>query len=101
MLEAAGLTVVGEADDGRSALDMVGPLRPDLVLLDMHLPDANGVDLVAALRATGGHCEVVLISSRPLAGAGSCARRSGAAGFLAKEDLSGPALEELLGAVRG
>ncbi|GHC86812.1 transcriptional regulatory protein [Nocardiopsis terrae] len=49
-----GFTVVGEAGTGAEALDMVARSRPDLVLLDIYLPDMNGIEVLRALRASGG-----------------------------------------------
>jgi two-component system CitB family response regulator len=49
-----GFTVVGEAGTGAEALEMVARLRPDLVLLDIYLPDMNGIDVLRTLRAPGG-----------------------------------------------
>lgn len=63
-LEAEGFDVVGEADTGASALDAVARLRPDVVLLDVQLPDMTGFDVAARLSANGGGQAVVLASSR-------------------------------------
>ena len=49
LLELEGFDVIGEAADGASALAEVERLRPDLVLLDVQLPDASGLDLVPLL----------------------------------------------------
>jgi DNA-binding NarL/FixJ family response regulator len=93
LLEAEGFVVVGEADDGESAFAAVERLGPELVLLDVQLPDLDG--FAVADRLAGGPV-VVLISSRS---ADSYRRRlavSSARGFLAKSDLSGAALTALL-----
>ena len=49
LLESEGFEVVGEAQDGASALTAAADLRPDLVLVDVHLPDFNGFDVAARL----------------------------------------------------
>ena len=53
LLEAEGYEVVGEAEDGQSALRAVEELRPDVVLLDVQLPDIDGIEVAARLTANG------------------------------------------------
>jgi DNA-binding NarL/FixJ family response regulator len=93
MLEAGGFEVVGEADDGQAALDASGDLVPDLVLLDVQLPDASGIDLAGRLSANGGPA-VILTSSRPADQLDL--NSSGALGFIPKEELTASAISELL-----
>ncbi|HZR95925.1 MAG TPA: response regulator transcription factor [Gaiellaceae bacterium] len=97
LLEADGFDVVGEAEDGASALRAVDELRPELVLLDVQLPDLDGFEV--ARRLTGGSFRpaVVLVSSRDGADFGALVERSGARGFIPKAELSGAALSALLG----
>jgi DNA-binding NarL/FixJ family response regulator len=94
LLELDGFEVVGEAEDGASALALVRRLKPDLVLLDVMLPDRNGFEIAAELAESGS--KIVLISSRGKADFGPRARESGALGFIAKEQLSRAAISELL-----
>jgi DNA-binding NarL/FixJ family response regulator len=94
LLELEGWTVVGEAADGANAVATVERVRPDLVLLDVALPDVTGFDV--AERLTGGSARIVLVSSRDRADFGGRVRRSGAVGFIAKDELSGAALNALL-----
>jgi DNA-binding NarL/FixJ family response regulator len=96
LLEAEGFEVVGEAEDGESALDAVRSLRPDLVLLDVQLPGIDGFEVTRRLRANGGAPAVILVSSRDCRDYGTLAEESGALGFVAKAELSGEALEALL-----
>lgn len=96
LLEGEGYEVVGEAVDGGAALDAARELRPDLVLLDVQLPDLDGFEVAARLTADGDAPEVVLVSSRDGTDYGSLADRSGARGFIPKSQLSGAAIEELL-----
>jgi len=96
LLEAAGWDVVGEAADGRSAVDGASSLRPDVVLLDVGLPDLDGFEVTAALRHTGSASTVVLMSSRDARSYGPRIAASGAAGFLPKDELSGTALAAIV-----
>jgi CheY-like chemotaxis protein len=95
-LAAEGYVVVGEAGDGASALAEVRRLRPDVVLLDIQLPDLDGFDVTEQLMLDPDPPEVVLISSREQRDYGDRIASSGARGFTAKENLSGAALESLL-----
>ena len=94
LLELAGYDVVGEAGDGSSALALVRELEPELVLLDIALPDMSGFDVAEAL--AGGRSAIVLVSSRAAADLGKRATRSGARGFIPKDHLSEEALRELV-----
>jgi DNA-binding NarL/FixJ family response regulator len=96
LLEAEGFDVVGEAEDGESALLAAAELRPELVLLDVQLPDLNGFEVAARLTDGGGPA-VVLVSSRDGSDYGPLVARSGARGFIPKAELSGAALTALLG----
>ena len=95
MLEAEGFEVVGEAADGESALAATASLRPELVLLDVSLPDLDGFEVTQRIVAAGGP-PVVLTSSRDRADYGDCVDYCGARGFVQKADLSGSALTALL-----
>ncbi|MFP5361939.1 MAG: response regulator transcription factor [Thermoleophilia bacterium] len=97
LLQADGYEVVGEATDGQTGLAAICELRPDIVLLDVRLPDMDGFDLADRL-ATGGCSSALVVTSSsddPLypERATSC----GARGFVAKHDVCGPALDRLLG----
>ena len=96
MLEADGYSVVGEAADGSSALAAARELRPDLVLLDVQLPDIDGFDVAARLTGNDDSPVVILVSSRDSSDFGPLVSGSGARGFISKGDLSGAAIAELL-----
>lgn len=96
LLEADGFVVVGEAEDGRTALEQALRLSPDLILLDIQLPDIDGFAVAKALERKGSRAKIILTSSRDGADFGARIAESGALGFVAKEDLSGAALDKLL-----
>jgi DNA-binding NarL/FixJ family response regulator len=96
VLAAAGFDVVGDAGDGSSALRLAAELSPDVVLLDVQLPDLDGFGVAAQLRLATHPPAVVFISSRSRSDYGGMVERSGVRGFLDKADLSGPKLRELL-----
>ena len=96
LLEAEGFDVVGEAQDGRSAIEKSEELAPDLVLLDVQLPDINGFEGASRVTDGDGGPAVILISSRDGRDFGPLVTSSGARGFVAKADLSGERLRALL-----
>jgi DNA-binding NarL/FixJ family response regulator len=96
-LEAEGFEVIGEAEDGRTALSAVERLGPDVVLLDVQLPDMNGFEVCEELRRRNGNAPaVILVSSRDGADYGELITASGALGFVPKAELSGAAVSALL-----
>jgi DNA-binding NarL/FixJ family response regulator len=96
VLEADGYEVVGEAADGASALSSSRELRPDVILLDVQLPDFDGFEVLRRLTGDGHHPAVVLVSTRDASDYGRRIAASGARGFISKADLSGPTLRGLL-----
>ena len=98
VLERDGWTVVGEAADGRSGLAAAAALAPDVVLLDIGLPDIDGFDVAERLASAGAADapSVVLISSRDRADYGDRLPRSRAAGFVTKDELDGRTLRSLV-----
>ena len=95
LLEAEGFVVVGEAANGQEALALTGELAPDLVLLDIQLPDIDGFVVAGELRKRGERAAIVLTSSRDAGDYGSAIAESGARGFVPKGDLSGAAIAAL------
>jgi DNA-binding NarL/FixJ family response regulator len=95
LLEADGFDVVGEAADGESAIFAVKRLQPQLVLLDVQLPDLDGFQVAARLAEAGESPAVVLTSNR---GASSYRRRLAQCSlpFIPKSELSGEALAALV-----
>jgi DNA-binding NarL/FixJ family response regulator len=92
LLEAGGFDVVGEAEDGSSALAAARRLQPEVVLLDVLLPDMSGLAVAEALAGDSHHPRVVLVSSRSASELGAELEKSPAAGFLTKSELTAEAL---------
>jgi len=96
LLEMQGYEVVGEAEDGVSAITLVRSVKPQVVLLDIRLPDIDGFEVTRRLTHEGSDATVVLVSSRDAADFGGQLASCGAQGFIAKADLSATALEAVL-----
>jgi DNA-binding NarL/FixJ family response regulator len=97
LLEAEGFAVVGEAADGDEAMAAVERLRPQVVLLDIQLPDLDGFAVAERLAAVRDPPRVVLISSREATAYGPRLAAAAAQGFIPKRELSGSALAALVG----
>jgi DNA-binding NarL/FixJ family response regulator len=96
LLESEGFEVVGEAADGASAIEAAKTLQPDVVLLDIMLPDIDGFEVAAALVANGSPAAIVLTSSHDPRDFGKLIEESGARGFISKAELSAQTLKEFL-----
>ena len=97
VLESAGdIEVVGEAGDGRTALEQAAALRPDVVLMDVRMPNLNGIDATARLVEARPEARVLILTTFDLDEYAFAALRAGASGFLLKD----VAPVDLIGAVR-
>jgi DNA-binding NarL/FixJ family response regulator len=96
MLEAGGFEVAGEAADGAGARRASAELRPDVILLDVQLPDADGLELAGELTAEERAPAVVLTSSRAAEELGNGLESSAARGFVPKDELTAASVRELL-----
>ncbi len=96
LLEAEGFDVVGEAGDGDSALAKSAALAPDLILLDVQLPDIDGFEVATRVTGRAGAPAVILTSSREATDFGPLVEASGARGFVPKAELCGATLRALL-----
>jgi DNA-binding NarL/FixJ family response regulator len=96
LLEAEGFDVVAEAANGHEAIAAAERLQPDVVLLDVQLPDLDGFEVAGRLAALGVRSQVVLTSSRAAAEYGSLVTEAPTRAFIPKSELSGAALTGLL-----
>src|SRR6266540_1664382 len=98
LLEREGLTVVGTADTGDDAVEKVRRLAPVVALVDIHLGEESGFDVVRRiLQGQGDHTRAILISSYPPEDFADLIAESPAAGFVSKSHLSAAAILEILG----
>lgn len=97
LLEDGGFEVVGEAEDAGTAVAAVDALRPDVVLLDVLLPDASGLTVARELATWASPPAVVLTSSRSEADLGPALHEVSARGFVPKAKLSPTVLQGLVG----
>jgi DNA-binding NarL/FixJ family response regulator len=97
LLQLEGFEVVGEAADAQSALDAIRRLRPNVVLLDIQLPDLDGFEVARRLAQAGDPPAIVLVSSRDRSAYRRRLAESSARGFITKTDLSGASLAALVG----
>jgi len=95
LLEADGFAVVGEAATGEEAVALCLDLHPQLVVLDVQLPDLDGFEVARRLHAANGGAAIVLTSSRDRSDYGSLIADSPALGFVPKGELSRAALDAL------
>lgn len=101
LLAADGYDVVGVAVDGQDAVDSVRRQHPEIVILDVALPDLDGFAVAERLRALPDPPAVVLVSSRDWSDLERRIAECGACGFLAKDDLSGAEVAALVRAAAG
>jgi DNA-binding NarL/FixJ family response regulator len=96
LLESEGFAIVGDAATAQQAVDLARALEPDIVLLDIQLPDHDGFWVADELAALAWKPAVVLISSRAAAASGDRLATVPARGFIAKGALSGATLAALV-----
>jgi CheY-like chemotaxis protein len=98
LLEADGFVIAGEAADGQTAIAVADALAPDLVLLDIHLPDLDGFAVCARLSIREHPPIVVLTSSRDVSAYRRRLAVSSARGFITKDELTGAGLSAMVDA---
>ncbi|HVI56008.1 MAG TPA: response regulator transcription factor [Luteibacter sp.] len=92
----AGMSVVGEAADGRNAIDSFDALRPDVTVVDLELPDMDGVELIKAIRRKAPTSRIVVLTNVGGDGPARLALRAGVQGYLLKTSVA----TDLIGAIR-
>jgi DNA-binding NarL/FixJ family response regulator len=90
------IELVGEASNGAEAISEYARLQPDLVLMDLQMPDMSGVDAIAAIRAEAPDARIIVLTTYSGDGRALKALRAGAMGYLLKASLR----NELLDAIR-
>lgn len=92
----ADICVIGDATNGRSAVDAARRLRPDVAVLDIAMPELNGIEATLQIRAASPHTKVLILSMHSTAEHVFRALRAGAHGYLLKDSAG----REVVGAVR-
>jgi DNA-binding NarL/FixJ family response regulator len=101
LLNSEGFEVTGEAADGLSAIEAIAMRRPDVVLLDVQLPDIDGFEVAARIAQGSDPPGVVMTSTRDAVDYGTRLTRAPILGFVPKQELSGAALSALLAPTAG
>ena len=96
ILRSWGYAAIGEAGSIAEALDYADARRPDIVLVDVGLPDGDGFSLTRHLRTKSWAMRVVIFSSDADPANNAAATRAGALGFFPKDELLSPALQRLI-----
>lgn len=97
LLEPAGVTVAGVASTGAEAVERVGALRPDVVLIDIRLGQESGFSAARQLAANGQAAALIMISSHAREDYADLIAESPVIGFLPKAELSAAAIRRILG----
>jgi DNA-binding NarL/FixJ family response regulator len=84
LLDSRGFDVVGEATTGREAVELVRQLQPDMIIMDLHMPDLGGVDATAQITAAVPHTAVLVLTMFDDDTSLAAALRAGARGYLLK-----------------
>ncbi|MEU7989377.1 response regulator transcription factor [Streptosporangium canum] len=102
ILEArADLEVVGEAGDGREAVALVERLRPEVVLMDVRMPDVDGLEATRRIVASGSPARVIILTTYDVDEAVFAALRAGASAFLLKDVRPAELVEAVRVVARG
>jgi two-component system, NarL family, response regulator LiaR len=99
-LESA-ITVVGEASDGREAIDLARQLRPDVVLMDILMPHVDGIEAITHIKAEMPRIEVIALTSVLQDGSVSDAIQAGAIGYLIKDTRGDQLVQAIRDAAEG
>jgi two-component system, NarL family, nitrate/nitrite response regulator NarL len=97
LLESDGVTVAGVASTGADAVERVGVLRPDVVLIDIRLGQESGFDVARQLAANGQAAALIMISTHAQEDYADLIAESPVIGFVPKVELSASAIRRVLG----
>lgn len=78
------MTLVGQASDGREAIESFRQLRPDVTLMDLRMPDMSGIEAIGAIRAEFPHARIIVLTTYAGDAQAAAALKAGAAGYLLK-----------------
>jgi two-component system chemotaxis response regulator CheY len=101
IVTSGGYEVIGEAGDGRAAIELYTSLRPDIVIMDMVMPELSGVDAVRQIRALDRGARIVMCSAMGQQQLVTDALETGASGFITKPFTASRVLEALADLVGG
>ncbi|MEK0314655.1 response regulator [Cohnella sp. 56] len=99
--EAAGIEIVGEAQDGRSALSLIMETAPDIVITDLNMPVMDGIELIRRLKQTGYQGQIIVLSNYNELQMVKEAIKAGAADYVLKVTLNGDELVQLVRSLAG
>jgi DNA-binding NarL/FixJ family response regulator len=89
------ITLVGQASNGREAIDSFRLLRPDITLMDLRMPDMSGIEAIAAIRAEFPTARIIVLTTYKGDAQAAAALKAGAAGYLLKDSLRKELLETI------
>lgn len=95
LLKEVGIEECWEAPDGATALELVARYRPQLLLLDVNMPQMNGIEMLAKLREAQSDIPVVIVSAQSSLGVVNEAARLGAVGYVLKQLPKADSVEAL------
>jgi two-component system chemotaxis response regulator CheY len=101
IVTSGGYEIIGEAGDGRAAVELYATLRPDVVIMDMVMPEMSGVDAVRQIRALDPNARIVMCSAMGQQQLVAEAQNAGAMGFITKPFTASRVLEALAELVNG
>jgi len=95
LLDVPGLSICGEASDGKEALEKVAALKPDLVLMDLSMPVMGGIEATREIRRLSPAIKVVIVSLHDSVHAATQAKQAGADAYVVKSRSAGELLEAM------
>jgi DNA-binding NarL/FixJ family response regulator len=95
------MAVVGEAEDGAAAVDLVERVQPDVVLMDVRMPGMDGIEATRRIVAAGGPARIIILTTYDVDEHVFAALRAGASGFLLKDARPGDLVEAIRVVARG